>query len=394
MGCIVLLLFLIFLMVFTPTFLSITKVYAATTPGLGQATSFGILSNTYTNTASGTTISGDLGYTTGPATTPTVNGTTHVADGTYTQAGIDQGSTLSNLNSQPCTFTFANGAIDLATDTTHGPAGIYTPGVYCTGASSAASIGAGGITLSGGGTYIFRINGALTTIANSSVTLAGGASACDVFWTPTAATTLGATSTFAGTDIDASGITIGSTITWTGRALAFGGTVSTTTDTISAPTCSSPTPTPGSSSSGGSGGNSASSSTVGTAPCIANEITTVPIIIESKRISPTSIFISWAPYAGIETFNVRYGVTNGNWAYNTNVTGFSTIINALPPNQPMWFQVAATNSCSIGTYGEAMLLGAPSLPNTGFAPEKNTNTRSIQYDTLALLSFILEQIYI
>lgn len=141
------------------------------------------------------------------------------------------------LNNQPCSFTFAPGPIDLASDTTHGPVGTYTPGVYCI--SGAASVGGGGtITLNGAGTYIFRMDGALTTSANSSVVLAGGASACDVWWTPIQGTTIGANSSFAGTDIDAAGITIGSTVTWTGQALAFGGTVSTDTDTISAPTCS------------------------------------------------------------------------------------------------------------------------------------------------------------
>ncbi len=212
-----------------------SSVFAATTPTLGAAASFGILASTYTNTVAGNIINGDLGYTTGPATAPTVNGTTHVADSTYNQAGIDQAAALSNLNSQACTFTFAPGPIDLASDTTHGPIGLYAPGVYCT--TGAASIGAGTINLSGNGTYIFRISGALTTAANTSVILSGGASACDVFWTPTAATTLGANSTFVGTDIDASGITIGSTVTWTGRALAFSGTASTTTDTITVPTC-------------------------------------------------------------------------------------------------------------------------------------------------------------
>ncbi len=212
------------------------SVFAATTPTLGDASTFGILGSTYTNTTAGTTINGDLGYTTGPATAPTVNGTTYANTGIYSQAGTDQATALTNLNSQACTFTFAAGAIDLAADTTHGTLGVYTPGVYCTSGAGAASIGTGGITLSGSGTYIFRINGALTTVANSNVTLTNGASAGDVFWTPTAATTLGANTTFIGTDIDAAGITIGSTVTWTGRALAFGGTVSTDADTITVPT--------------------------------------------------------------------------------------------------------------------------------------------------------------
>jgi Ice-binding-like len=225
--------------------LSSTATYAATSPSLGMAASFGILSSTYTNTASGTTINGDLGYTTGPAVTPTINGTTYSPPSSkYSAAGTDQGSALATLNSQPCTFTFPLGAVDLATDASHGTLGTYTSGVYCTSASSAASIGAAGITLSGGGTFIFRVNGALTTVSNSAVRLAGGASACNVFWTPIAATTLGPVSTFVGTDIDASGITIGRIVTWAGQALAFGGTVSTTADTITVATCTAATPSP------------------------------------------------------------------------------------------------------------------------------------------------------
>jgi type VI secretion system secreted protein VgrG len=229
-----------------------SPVSAATSPGIGAANSFNILSSSYVNTVAGTTMSSDLGYTTGPAVAPTVGGTTHVADSTYNQAGIDQGNALSTLNSQPCSFNFAPGPIDLASDTTHGPVGVYTPGVYCM--SGAASIGGGAtITLTGGGTYIFRMDGTLTSSANSKVVLAGGASACDVWWTPTQATTLGANSTFAGTDIDASGVTIGDVVTWQGQALAFGGTVSTSRDTITSPVCaasrsttpSAPTTTPG-----------------------------------------------------------------------------------------------------------------------------------------------------
>ncbi|KKR02474.1 MAG: hypothetical protein UT29_C0002G0036 [Candidatus Yanofskybacteria bacterium GW2011_GWA1_39_13] len=215
---------------------------AATTPSLGAAASYGVLGSTYTNTVAGTTVNGDVGFTTGPAVAPLGVHTNYGSGAPYSTAGIDQNSALSALNSQVCTFTFAPGAIDLATDTTHGPIGVYAPGVYCV--SGAASIGAAGISLSGTGTYIFRINGAFTTVANSSVTLPGGASSCDVFWTPTSATTLGANSTMRGTIIDASGITIGSTALLTGRALAFGGTVTTDADTITVPSCVAPTPTP------------------------------------------------------------------------------------------------------------------------------------------------------
>lgn len=270
-----------------------TVVYAATSPDLGEAESFAILSSTYTNTTGGTTLNGDLGYTTGPAVAPTVNGTVYTdADAKYTQAGIDQGSALTNLNNQPCTHTFDPGAIDLASNVDF-PTSTYTPGVYCI--TGAASIGGGGtITLNGSGTYIFRMDGALTTSANSTVELAGGASACDVWWTPTEATTLGADSTFIGTDISAAGITIGENAIWTGRALAYGGTVTTDANTISVPTCPAPTTTPSSTS-------TTSNTTAAAAPtqsCPAFSAVT-PNIIESRRVSATSVFISWAPYSSI-----------------------------------------------------------------------------------------------
>lgn len=225
----------IIVLVFVLNFFSPAVVLAATSPSFGMAGTFSILANTFTRNVGITTLVGDLGYTTlSGGGSDTVSGTTHVADGTYNTAGTDQGTALNvGLATQPCTFTFAPGPIDLATDTTHGPIGVYTPGVYCTAGTGAASIGTGGIILYGTGTYIFRILGALTTVSNANVTLANGASSCDVFWTPGAATTIGANNTFMGTDIDASGITVGSTTTWNGRALAFGGTVTTDTDTIS-----------------------------------------------------------------------------------------------------------------------------------------------------------------
>ncbi|MDO8572970.1 MAG: ice-binding family protein [bacterium] len=209
--------------------------FAATTPSLGEAVTYGVLGSTYSNTTV-TTINGDVGFTTGPAVAPLGVHTNYGSGAPYATAGTDQGDALTNLNGQTCTFTFTPGAINLSTDTTHGPIGIYTPGVYCS--TGAMDVG-GPLALNGSGTYIFRPVGALTSPAGAVIT-STNASACDVFWTPAAAMTLGANNTFMGTVIGNAGITVGANTTWIGRALSFGGTVTTDTDTITAPTCTSP----------------------------------------------------------------------------------------------------------------------------------------------------------
>src|SRR6185312_12180178 len=191
---------------------------------------FAILSSTYTNTSPGTSISGDVGYTTGPAVPATTDGIVHVADSEYSQASTAQSAATSFANSQACTTNLGT-TVDLSLV----QGGVYTPGVYCT--TGAASIGSGGITLSGNGIYIFKIGGALTTVDNSIITL-NDAQASTVSWVPNGATTLGTNSRFAGTILDAAGVTIGNNVNMIGRVLAFGGTVSTSVDTITVPSYS------------------------------------------------------------------------------------------------------------------------------------------------------------
>ncbi|MCU1382689.1 MAG: hypothetical protein JWL71_1386 [Acidobacteria bacterium] len=150
------------------------------------------------------------------------------------QVGLDQGSALANLNSQPCLSLGAAVALN-AVSVGGNPPGVFGPGCYST--TGAMSITAGtSVTLTGAGVYIFRSGGAVTTGANSSIVLANGACAADIFWTPIAAMTIGANSSFVGTIISAAGISIGHFTTLSGRALAFGGTVITDADTIDVPT--------------------------------------------------------------------------------------------------------------------------------------------------------------
>jgi hypothetical protein len=155
---------------------------------------------------------------------------------------VDQGAALAILNGQPC-VSLGAGAVALdAVIIGANPPGTIPPGCYSSGGAmnvTATTI----VTLSGSGIYIFRPGGALNTGANSLVTLAGGACASDVYWAPVGATTIGAnaalslTPTFVGNILDAAGITIGHFANLTGRALAFGGTVTTDADTITVPTC-------------------------------------------------------------------------------------------------------------------------------------------------------------
>ena len=230
------------------------RALAATTPSLGTANTFGLISNLFQHNAT-TTITGVVGNTLGVlgyssiaglGIINTSNGTTEVNNAAWTAAGIAQNAALANLNNQyllSCTNIGEVGNLD-AIVINGGTPGHFPPGCYYR-AGAMNIVDNGSITLNGSGTYIFKsTGGAVTTGANTSVVL-NGASACDVFWTPVAATTLGANSTFKGTVLDAAGITIGDTVDWVGRALAYGGTVTSNggiaaINTITVPSCSNP----------------------------------------------------------------------------------------------------------------------------------------------------------
>lgn len=205
---------------------------------LGAAASFGILSSTFTRNTGVTTVIGDAGYTTLDG-----SGSNTVSGFTYTpspaQAGADQETARVALNATTCTFSFAAGAINLTSDTTHGVAGVFEPGVYCvTGPASSMDVDAGlTLTLTGQGLYIFKANGALNVGAAARIVLLNGANPAEVFWVPGGATTLGQDGVFVGTVVNPTmiPITVGLNTVWTGRALAYDATVTTAAATVGLP---------------------------------------------------------------------------------------------------------------------------------------------------------------
>src|SRR6185437_16362670 len=106
--------FVMFVLVFSALSIGQSGAFAVSSPSLGAAGNYGILASTFTNAATGVSVAGDVGYTTQPSVAATVNGTIFVNNGTYSQAGTDQGSALSTLAAMSCTQSFI-AATDLAT---------------------------------------------------------------------------------------------------------------------------------------------------------------------------------------------------------------------------------------------------------------------------------------
>lgn len=362
----------------------LSAVYAATTPSLGLSATYGVLASTYTNTSAGTTINGDVGFTTGPAVAPGGVHTNYGSGSPYATAGTDQGNALSALNSQACTFTFAPGAINLSTDTTHGPIGIYTPGVYCS--NGAMDVG-GPITFSGSGTYIFRPTGALTSTAGAVLTLSS-ASSCDVFWTPSAATTLAANTTFVGTVIDNAGITVGANTNWTGRALAFGGTVTTDTDTITVPVCTAaPPPVP--------------------APTTATLRVVKQVVNDNGGLAAASSFnlhvrqsgtdVSGSPAAGIVAPGTSYSLAAGAYVVSedANASYALSFSGACDASGNVTLTAGADVTCVLTNNDIAGVIippVVPGLPNTGTEP--NSRTITWQFPAILVAGIVLAALFV
>ncbi|MGZ4518585.1 MAG: ice-binding family protein [Mycobacteriaceae bacterium] len=118
-------------------------------------------------------------------------------------------------------------------------------GVYAGPSKGALSL-TGPLVLDGAGNpnsvFIFQTNSTLITGSGSTVALINGAEACHVFWQVGSSATLGTGSVFAGNILAVTSITVNTSVTVHGRALARNGAVTLHNDTFTQPTCAA-TPT-------------------------------------------------------------------------------------------------------------------------------------------------------
>jgi Ice-binding-like/Bacterial Ig-like domain len=188
---------------------------------LGAAANFAVLAaTTVTNTATATTVSGDLGIWPGTSLTNFPPGTVigggmkHVDDPT-SQAGMAALTiAYNNAAGRMGAFTPCDGNVGGRT---------FTPGLYRSGSSTEISSN-GNLTLDGRGdpnaVFIFQIPSTLTTSSGLGVTLIGGAKPSQIFWEVGSSATIGTGSQFYGTILANTSITMVSGATLNGRALA------------------------------------------------------------------------------------------------------------------------------------------------------------------------------
>ncbi len=210
--------------------------------GLGTAAPFAVLAGTPAVTNTGpTTITADLGISPAAAVTGfppgTVNGTIHAADAVALQAKSDLVIAYNDAAGRTPSTAVAGGTLGGKT---------LVAGVYSAGGTTLGLTGT--LTLDGqndpNAVWIFQATSDLVTASSSTVRFINGAQACNVFWQVTSSATLGSGSTFAGTILALTSITLNSGVTLDGRALARNGEVTLINDTITRATCSAATATP------------------------------------------------------------------------------------------------------------------------------------------------------
>src|SRR5438105_12345341 len=203
--------------------------------GLGTAASYAVLAGTPAVTNTGpTTINGDLGIHPASAVTGfppgIVNGTIHAADAAALQAKSDLTNAYGDAAGRPVTTTVAGGTLGGRT---------LVGGVYNAGGTTLGLTGT--LTLDGqndpNSVWIFQATSDLVTASSSSVSFINGAQPCNVFWQVTSSATLGSGSSFAGTILALTSITLASGVTVNGRVLARNGAVTLINDTITRSTC-------------------------------------------------------------------------------------------------------------------------------------------------------------
>jgi len=366
-----------------------TPAFAATSPSLGAADSYSVLSGAAaTNGGAGTTtISGNLGVSPAAAyndvaANPTVfltAGNPHLADvsaadAQSAQLAVFNGPGGIEAGSQPCTTTYA-----VTQDLT---GLVLDPGVYCTPLDFLLS---GTLTLNGTGApatdvWIFRSERDFVGTGTANIVFSGtGGVPCNVWWRLVRDATFTADNDIVGNILAANDITFGQDATLDGRAFAYTGAVTMLGNTISGPTCATPPASPG---------GRRRQATINVVKTVINDnggtktLTDFPLFVNEMEVvsGETNIFFAGS-YSVTETSDANYTQTfsgdcdiNGELFLNQGDNLFCIITNndigpALPvPPVPPLISVLKVPSPLALPNGPGTVLYTYTLENIGTVP--------------------------
>ena len=208
----------------------------STAVNLGSAGNYVALAKTGISTTGVTAITGNIGVSPAAATFITGFGLIMDVSGTYSTSSLITGKAYSADYTSPTPTNLTTAIGDMQTAYTdaagrtlpdHTELGsgdvtglTLTPGLYKWG--TGLSIGAAGVTLSGGANaiWIFQIAQNLTVANGAIVTLSGGARSGNIFWQVAGQTTLGTTAAMKGIILCQTQIAFSTGAALDGRALA------------------------------------------------------------------------------------------------------------------------------------------------------------------------------
>jgi hypothetical protein len=214
--------------------LALPTAMATTTVNLGTASGFALLAGsgiTVAGAVKSTTITGDIGSFATTSITGFGNvaltGTNHEGDPVTQGAKLDLVTAYNDAAGRAYDVTYSDG---------HVLAGTLNPGVYN---GSGQLFLSGTLTLDALGdpsaVWIFQAASTLISTSSSSIVLTNGAQASNIFWQVGSSATLGTSTNFSGTILALTSITLDTSATINGRALARNGAVTLDYNTITVP---------------------------------------------------------------------------------------------------------------------------------------------------------------
>lgn len=325
---------------------------AQTAPSLGAAGSFAVIGATTVTNTGPSVISGNVGLNPGTSVTGfppgTINGTTHIGNAAVQSAQNDVVTAYNSLAGQAPTQILTG--LDLGGRT-------LTPGVYKFDTSAQLT---GALTLDARGdanaVFIFQIGSTLTTGGGSSVVLINGGSPCNVFWQVGSSATLGTSTAFSGNILAMVSITLNTSASLIGRALARTGAVTLDTNTVAASLCTGTTPgtcpvigvTPETLPAGGIGvpysvrilGNS------GTAPYVYSLRPTLGALPAGLTLASNGVLSGTPTEAVPQSFTVRVTDATGCFAERR----YTLVIGTEVPTLPQVFMIVLTLGLLLAGY--------------------------------------------